>query len=277
VPPADPSTVLTRRADPPDAVLRWADATSHGDDGLVDVYLPEISGRSAPPPVVVALHGGFWRQEYDRRHLRPLAVALRALDRVVVLPEYRRGARGGWPATFDDVRKLRARLPGLLAGLLTREETDPAGPASAGPPTVLGHSAGGHLALWWALDAPPAERPARVVALAPVADLARAWAEDLGDGAVTALLGGGPEQVPGAYAAADVAARLRAGERLGRPALVLHGDADPDVPVAHSQALASGPAGVELRVLPGTGHLGLIDPLSPVWPQVLAGLRVGVR
>ena len=241
-------------------MLRWADVTSHGDDGVADVYLPEVSGNAAP--VVVALHGGFWRQEYDRRTLRPLAAALRALGRVVVLPEYRRsGGRGGWPATFDDVRALRMRLPGLLAAVVP-------GPAAEGPPIVLGHSAGGQLALWWALDAAPSELPERVVALAPVADLARAHADGLDDQAVGALLGGAPEQAPQAYASADVAARLRAGERAGCPLVVLHGSDDLQVPVTYSEDLT----GVERRVLPGVEHFGLIDPRSTAWHQVVASL-----
>jgi len=258
---ADPSAVLTRRAEPPDAVLRWADASTHGDDGLADVYLPEISGKGQQPPVVVALHGGFWRQEYDRRHLRPMAVALRTLGRVVVLPEYRRGRRGGWAATLDDVRALRVGLPGLLAAVAPRID-------AGAPVSVVGHSAGGHLALWWALDAGPPARPGRVLALAPVADLARAHADQLGAGAVTRLLGGSPDRVPEAYAVADVAARLRSGDRLGCPAVILHGSADVDVPVAAVEGLV----GVQVEVLDGVEHYGLIDPHSPAWHAVVSRL-----
>jgi acetyl esterase/lipase len=257
---ADPSSVLTRRTEAPDAVLRWADAATHGHDGLVDVYLPEVAGSARQAPMVVALHGGFWRQKYDRRHLRPLAVALRSLGRAVVLPEYRRGRRGGWQDTIDDVRALRSRLPGLLAAVAP-------GVGAAVPPTVLGHSAGGHLALWWALDAEGAARPGRVLALAPVADLARAHADRLGDGAVAAWLGGGPDAVPEAYAVADVAARLRAGERPGCPVVVLQGSDDTDVPAAGMR-----PDGVRTEVLDGIEHYGLIDPYSRAWPDVVAGL-----
>ena len=256
--PSDPSAVLSRPADEPDLVLRWADPVSHGPDGLADVYLPEISGNLQHAPVVVALHGGFWRQKYDRRHLRPLAVALRGRGWVVVLPEYR---RAGWAATADDIGSLRRRLPLLLAELAP-------GRLDSAPPTLLGHSAGGQLAIWWALDAPPGERPGQVVALAPVGDLAGAYADDLDGGAVAALLGGGPDEVPDAYRSADVAARLRAGERPGCPLVVLHGTADSQVPVRYAQRLA----GADVRLLPGVEHYGLIDPLSSAWPDVLAAL-----
>lgn len=256
--PSDPSTVLSRPADAPDLVLRWADPASHGADGVADVYLPEISGNVQAAPVVVALHGGFWRNEYDRRHLRPLAVALRGLGWLAVLPEYRRSR---WDAVAGDIRALRRRLPALLAELVP-------GRAATEPPTLLGHSAGGQLAIWWALDAPPDECPSRVVALAPVADLAAAYADDLDDGAVGALLRGGPGEVPDAYGSADVAARLRAGEQPGCPATVLHGSDDRQVPVRYAQRLA----GIAVEILPGVEHFGLIDPLSPAWPRVVAAL-----
>jgi len=256
--PSDPSSVLSRPADTPDLVLRWADLASHGPDGVADCYLPEISGRGEHAPVLIALHGGFWRQEYDRRHLRPLAVALRGLGWLVVLPEYR---RTGWEAVAEDLRTLRRRLPALLA------EVAP-GRGAAGPPTLLGHSAGGQLAIWWALDARPEERPARVVALAPVADLAAAYADGLDAGAVAALLGGGPGEVE-AYGSADVAARLSAGDRPGCPLVVLHGTGDRQVPVGYAQRLP----GADVRILPGIEHYGLIDPLSDAWPETVAALR----
>ncbi len=256
--PSDPRSVLTRPAETPDLVLRWADAASHGPDGVADVYLPEISGKVQAAPVVVALHGGFWREEHDRRHLRPLAVALRGLGLLVVLPEYR---RAGWTATADDIGALRRRLPARL------DELAP-GRAATGPLTLLGHSAGGQLAIWWALESPPDERPERVVALAPVSDLAEAYADDLDGGAVSALLGGAPGKVPAAYRSADVAARLRAGESPGCPLTLLHGSEDRQVPVRYAQRLA----GADVRVLPGVEHFGLIDPLSAAWPEVVAAL-----
>lgn len=214
-----------------------------------------------PAPVVVVLHGGFWRQEFDRRHTRPMAQALAAEGYVVATPEYRRtGGDGGWPQTFDDVAAALTTLP-LLADILPgRAQLDVA-------PKLIGHSAGGHLGMWAALR-PRAHRVGKVVALAPVADLARAHAHALGEGAVAALMGGAPSELPEAYAAADPA-RWLPPPADAPPITVVHGDQDDRVPVDMSHALA----GVDLVELRGIEHFGLIDPLSPAWPHVLAAVH----
>ncbi|MDQ3629317.1 MAG: alpha/beta hydrolase, partial [Actinomycetota bacterium] len=114
--PPDPQAVLTRAADGPDVVLRHGDHPDH----VVDVHLPTqpLDART-PAPLVVVLHGGFWRMEHDRRHTRPLAAALREQGYAVATPEYRRtGGDGGWPATFDDVARVRELLPALLGDAL---------------------------------------------------------------------------------------------------------------------------------------------------------------
>jgi len=235
--------------------VRYAEHT----DGLVDLHLPP--GPARPAPLVVLLHGGFWRQAYDRRHTRPMAVALRNEGYVVATPEYRRiGGGGGWPATFDDVAAVRQQLPHLVRDLIPDR-------VAPGPPVVVGHSAGGHLAMWWALTGPP-DGVRAAVALAPVADLARAYREQLDDGAVLALLGGSPQQHPDRYAAADPAALLRRG-MPHPPITVLHGADDRQVPAAHSRGLP----GISRVELPGVEHFSLIDPLSQAWPEVVSALR----
>ncbi len=271
--------VLSRAARGPDAVFRYGPR----HEQLVDVHLPlrRLSGADAasavpPAPVVVLLHGGFWRQEFDRTHTRPMAEALATAGYVVASPEYRRcGGAGGWPQTFEDVRAALAAVPAALHDLAP-------GRADTTALTLLGHSAGGQLAIWAALhpadrDVPGgSERPRirRVVALAPVADLYEAYQRDLDDGAVAALLGGSPGQHPAAYAAAD-AARLLAHRAAGPEStadpvsvVVLHGDRDQRVPVEMSRRLA----GVDYRELPGVDHFMLIDPLSTAWPAVLRAL-----
>src|SRR5581483_5844362 len=102
---------------------------------------------------------------------------------------------------------------------------------------------------------------------APVLDLAEAHRLDLDDGAVAALLGGGPDQVPERYAAADPAALGAPDARL----ILVHGDRDGRVPVAMSRRYAR-TAGGELVEVPGADHFAVIDPESAAWPVVVAAL-----
>jgi acetyl esterase/lipase len=243
----DPREVLTRAAPPPDLTLHYGE---HADQ-VVDVRLPP---RQAGP-LVIFLHGGFWRAAYDRGHTGPLAAALAQGGHPVVQVEFRRVGQdgGGWPGTFDDVAAAVEAVPRLL-----RDRVDTAGPILAG------HSAGGQLALLHA------ERAAGVLALAPVADLGYAYELGLGEGAVADLLGGGPAQAPDRYAAVDP---VRRGP-LATPTVIVHGDHDDRVPIEVSRRYArtAGPA-CRLVELPGVEHFGVIDPLSPAWPAVLAALK----
>ncbi|MPZ95369.1 MAG: alpha/beta fold hydrolase [Propionibacteriales bacterium] len=258
VTPVNPRDVLDRPARKPDAVLTYG---KHPDQ-LLDVHLPPrpVDG-AAPAPVVVFLHGGFWRQAFDRTHTRPLAEALAAEGYVVVTPEFRRsGGDGGYPETFDDVAAALDAVP-------TIESVAP-GRADLADVTLAGHSAGGHLAMWAAL------RPGglsgglsvrRVVALAPVAALVSAYERGLDGDAVEALMGGSPAELPAAYAAADPSRMLPGAV----PITVIHGDRDDRVPVEMSRALT----GVSYVELDGMEHFGLIDPLSTAWPAVLAAIK----
>ena len=249
----DPREVLTRTSDGPDAVVRYA---GHAD-GVIDVFHP--ARRRAGGPLVVLLHGGFWRAEWDRMHARPLANALVAQGLTVAVPEYRRvGGAGGWPQTLDDVRAAMTALPDLLAGISL---------AVDGDVVVAGHSAGGHLALWLANEGLDLTR---VVGLAPVGDLRAAAREHLGDDATLELLGGTPDEVPDRYDAADPATRLA--DRPSCQVVVVHGCEDTVVPVANSRGLAERHSFVDLRELPGIEHFGVIDPLSEAWPAVRAAL-----
>jgi acetyl esterase/lipase len=254
----DPREVLARPAEAPDVVVRYADHA----DGLIDVHLPPRLANT-PAPLVVFLHGGFWRAEWDRTHTRPLAGALAAAGFVVATPEFRRVGgegelAGGWPSTFDDVAAAMTALPGALEAL---------GIATTGT-TVAGHSAGGHLALWLAAEGLQADR---VVGLAPVADLRLAAEERLGDGAVLELLGGDPDAAPDGYAAVDPAVRLAT--EPGCAVVVVHGTEDVQVPVRSSRGLAARHPYIDYRELDGAEHFALIDPLSSAWPTVLAAVR----
>ena len=267
-----PDDVLTRAAPPPDLLVRYGS----GPEDVADVRLPRgRPGGTAPPaPLVIFLHGGFWRVKYDRAHTGPLATALAAAGYALCVPEFRRTGQpgGGWPGTFDDVAAAVDRSPALV-----REATGP-GVIADGPPLLAGHSAGGHLALWaagrhrlrpdsgWRSTL----RVGGVVVLAGVSGLADCYDQGLGDGAAAALMGGGPGEFPQRYRHADPAVMLP----LGCPVRLVHGSLDDVVPTAMSRDYAAigRAAGDDTTVteVPGASHVDLIDPLSPAWREVMA-------
>jgi acetyl esterase/lipase len=252
------------RADQPSLVVRYDDHR----DGVIDVFLPNERQRERAAPLVVLLHGGFWREQWDRTHLRPMAWALVHEGFVVATPEYRRvGGLGGWPQTAYDVRLGLATVRALI------DEAAPDRVDVNAPYVLAGHSAGGHLALWAGQQA-GAGFVSHVVALAPVSDLEAAARLRLDEGATQDLLDGEPSEVPFAYAEADPRRLLPDGPRV----TILHGDQDQRVPVAMSRSLAESVPSARSRAsltyveLSGTDHFALIDPDSAVWPTVLGAL-----
>jgi acetyl esterase/lipase len=212
-------------------------------------------GPEDAPLLVATIHGGFWRSRVDASSIAPLAAALAAAGHRVWNLEFPRmgEAGGGWPGTAQAVA---AALGALLEA------------AEGRPVAVLGHSAGGHLALW----ASRARPVASVLALAPVCDLPAAQRAGLGEGAVEEFIGAPPEAAPEAYLEASPGARLP----LGVPALLVHGDADARVPIAQSRtyAEAAWAAGdeVELVELPGVDHMPLLEPDGPARAAIDARL-----
>jgi acetyl esterase/lipase len=233
-------------------------------DQVANLHLPAGEG---PFPVVVLLHGGFWRVGWDRTLMTPLARQLAERGVAAWNVEYRRVGQegGGWPGTFLDVAAAVDHLARVDAVDSSRVVT-------------CGHSAGGHLALWLAgrhrlaAEAPGASPTVRLrgaVALGAVADLASGWDTDWAEDRIRAFVGGSPSEVPGRYAFADPVALLP----LGVPQLLVHGTADDVVPVAQSRgyALAAG-ASAELVEVDGADHFDVIDPEHAAWHAVLERL-----
>ena len=232
--------------------------------------LTRPAGAAGPVPVVVVFHGGYWMAQYGLSLMRPLVPGLVAKGWAVANVEYRSvGDRGGgWPGTFDDAGAALDALaePATARGLdLARVIT-------------LGHSAGGHLAVWAAgrhrlpADAPGADprvRPIGAVAEAGLLDLVAAADQGLGGGAVAALLGGGPDRVPARYAVASPLALVP----VGVPVELVHGPDDGIVPLDQSTryrdvATAAGDT-VTFTQVPGD-HFALIDPKAKAWHAALA-------
>jgi acetyl esterase/lipase len=267
----NPREILTRPAPSPDDVISYGP----GPEQVADLWLPAQPGiPSSGAPLIVLLHGGFWRAAFDRMHARPLAAALAAEGYAVCVPEYRRTGQegGGWPGTFDDVASAVDVLPGLAAA---------AGRVSAAAPVLAGHSAGGHLALWAAARTglPAGSRwhsealVGGVVALAAVSNLTDCAEQDLGSGAAVALMGGRPGEWPDRYAVADPALLLPGAV----PVRLVHGEIDDIVPcgmsVAYAERVVGSGGDASCEVLPGLGHFEVIDPLSGAWPQVARAFR----
>jgi acetyl esterase/lipase len=194
------------------------------------------------------IHGGFWRPTYDLSHASHLCAALAKTGVSVASLEYR---RAGWPATFNDI------LAGFKAAV---KQT---------APVVMGHSAGGHLALRLAGEKLPIRG---VVALAPVASLELGYQENLGSGAVVDFLGGKPSEIPDVYEDADPVKHSSSIRRV-----LIHGTNDDVVPIANSRAYLEArrqdPGGVRLVEVEGADHFDLIDPSSLAWAVVLANVK----
>ncbi|GAA1775327.1 alpha/beta hydrolase family protein [Streptomonospora arabica] len=219
---------------------------------MVRIHQPDADD-SAPFPVAVLLHGGWWRDAHDLRLMDPIAAVLADSGWLVWNLEYRRtgGDGGGWPQTLDDVRAALDLLGARLA--------EGAEPGDPGRLVAVGHSAGGHLALLAAHDSPLTA----VVGLAPVTDLRAAAQAGLGEGAVADFLGPAPDER--AYAAAAPLHRLP----VGLPQLIVHGDADHRVPVEHSRTYAEAARAAGDRVdyaeIPGADHFAVADPGHAAW------------
>jgi acetyl esterase/lipase len=203
--------------------------------------------------VAVFLHGGFWRAPYDRHLMDDLCRDLAAGRWLAWNLEYRRlGEGGGWPQTFEDV----------ASGIAN-------GPASDGPTVAIGHSAGGHLALWAAAQG----LVTHAVSQAGVVDLHAADRLALSRNAARELLGRAPYEDPERWRTASPAALVP----LGAPQLIVHGEDDDTVPASMSSSYAARDPNVELRLLPGVGHYEHLDPRSTAWATVREFLEALVR
>ena len=239
---------------PPRRSVRFGSAETE----VYDAWDATGQTRERSGVTVVLIHGGLWQAAYDRSHLRPLGAALAREGWPVASIEYARVGMpsGGWPGTGNSVL---AALAAVAA--------DPMLPDRL---VAVGHSAGGHLAVWAASNGRcPAVRG--VVSLAGVLDLRLADTDDLGSGSVRALLGGGPTEVPEHWSDADP---VRG--RLDVPAVLLHGADDdlvpPEVSLSYLRSPGVPQAQCRLEVVPGCDHFATIDPGHAAYRRVVAAI-----
>lgn len=211
--------------------------------GAHDCQRLDVRG-SGDRPAVVVLHGGSWGRRYGKFVTSFISADLARRGFTSVNAEYRRiGLGGGYPETLDDAVAATQWAADRFADV-----------------TLLGHSAGGQLALYAASKVPVR----RVVALAAPCDLA--WRHGP---MVHAFLGGTPAEVPDRYAAASPVELAP----LGVPTLLAHGVNDMTVSVEHSRRYARA-AGedAELRELPDAVHRSFVDPRTPAWEAAASWL-----
>jgi acetyl esterase/lipase len=263
------SDILDRRPPPYDRRIKY------GPDPLnfADLRIPRGRG---PFPLLLIIHGGFWQSAYDLEHTGLLCADLTGRGIVTCNLEYRRigNPGGGWPGTFQDISLASYRIPEIL-------NSDPR--VDLTRTAVMGHSAGGHLALWLvsrhkiSKSSPLHESRkspiVNAISLAGVADLRSAWKERLGHGIVTRLMDGPPDQHPDRYDAGSPIELLPNGARQ----VLIHGAVDNTVPMSQSEqferkAAESGDK-CSLVKLADTGHFELIDPESDAWSSVVTSVE----
>ena len=209
-------------------------------DQVIDFYLPVESDK----PTIVLIHGGYWRPEYDRKHLAPLAKKFADLGWPVALIEYRR-IIGNPDAMMSDVVSAIEEVVGRNNKLI-----------------LIGHSAGGHLALLAANKL----SVLGVIALAPVTDLVKTEELDLDEGAASDFLG----------APASLRADLDPMRQpvLTVPTTLIHGALDIRVPVAFARDYVAKAASSHIKLieLENIGHFEVIDPRHKTMELILEQL-----
>lgn len=266
---------LTGRPRPaPDATIAYGPAAEQ----KVDLWLPAGPG---PYRTVLMVHGGCWQTDIaDRSLMNWIAADLRTRGYAVWNIDYRGVDRpgGGYPGTFADV----AAAADALRAYAARYRLDLARVAA------IGHSAGGHLALWLAgrhrlpsaspLRSADPLKLARVISLGGLPDLAAvATSPDNGCGTeVVARLTGSPSAArPDPYADTSPARLLP----LGVPQTLINGRQDRIIPerLGHDYLAKARAAGdtAALTLVDATGHVELIAPESAAWAQAVAAIDAG--
>lgn len=231
---------------------------------FIDLRTPVSAKGNGLYPLVIALHGGFWRSKYDLEYMGHLCAALTAAGIATANLEYRRvgNSGGGWPGTFADIRGGYQLL--TQTAREHRFDTERV--------VAIGHSAGGQLALCLAAHEPGVKA---VLSLAGVIDLQRAYELHLSNDAVMEFLGGKPAEVADHYREADPM-RLAIGARQW----LVHGAADDVVPPEFSRDYVGKKKkmkeDVRLVGIAGAGHFEVVDPRAGAWKDVEKVVREAV-
>jgi acetyl esterase/lipase len=250
-----------------------------GEYQFGDLRLP-VSAAKGPVPLVVFVHGGWWKSAYDLEHVGHLCAALKAAGVATWSIEYRRvgSTGGGWPATFQDVAAGCDYVATLAKSY----------PLDLNRVIAMGHSAGGHLAFWLAgrhhipeaspIYARPKVALRGVIALAGAVDLRLTcdlsgyfrFAHDKHE--VYSLMGGSPVEFGDRYRAGNPGDLLP----LGVPQVLIQGSDDdqipPELPGRWAQMAGRQGDTVAVTMISAAAHMDVVDPESKAWATVQAAV-----
>ena len=211
----------------------------------------DASKQSDSAANIIFIHGGCWLKEYDMTHTNPASSALRKAGFNVWSVEYRRlGEPGGeWPASLNDVKTAIHSIQQKLNNQ---------------PVAVMGHSAGGHLALLATTqETPSAKNIYTVIGLAAITDMV-SYTEEQGSCNQAAS-----NLMRTAYTSeADYQIASPKAQKLHVNTWLIQGTEDKIVPMSQTADLD-----VKLEQLEGAGHFDLIHPNSTAWEAIIQRLN----
>jgi len=213
-----------------------------------ELWLPLLSGQH---PMVMLIHGGCWLNQFDLTHIRPLAARLQAAGIIVWSIEYRRlgDDGGGYPGTFDDVRLATDKFQLLKIDLENKGY-------AINNTYAIGHSAGGHLALWAGAVTKSFDQ---IIGLAAIADLATyAEGDSNCEQAALSLMGESPEDNPAIY---QVSSPIEL-DYHPRQVILFSGGRDMIVPISQAEAFINIHSDTSLQFFEDAGHFDFIHPDS---------------
>ncbi|MBM7369515.1 alpha/beta fold hydrolase [Gordonia hydrophobica] len=253
-------------------VDRYLYPTTTGDrddrQNWADVYLPPGEHEKNSVPLVVLIHGGGWESKLGADVFVSLSKRLAERGLAVYNLEYRRvGSGGGWPTTFKDVAAALDFVPHVQSALPE---------ISLHNAIVVGHSAGGQLAMWSGtrhnlepdeIGASPVFRPTYAISLAGTLDMRQAVLN--GNPRARRVMGGLPSEVPSHYTSVSPIENIDP----DMPIIAMTGTADTVVPPSMSsnyvKAVKKAGGRGALVTFPGVDHTRIVAPDAETFPQII--------
>ncbi len=239
------------------------------------LFIPD--NAPAPYPLIILVHGGCWHANFGLELIQKFAKSFLPEGIAVWSIEYRRlGEYGGWPNTYLDVANASDYVNVLAESY----------PIDLDNVISVGHSSGGHLALWIAARSKiatefpnseiaiqdPLELKA-AVGLAAIPDLGRAKEQKVCIDAASNMIGGYPINYPERYQVASAEQLLP----LGIPQVIIHGDLDRIVPINYVRPYVrkAKDLGDTIRFiqLQNTRHFDMTITGSPQWDKTIDAIK----